>query len=136
MSFLFYFLTFSKEVSDFRANTQRPQFEKVLSMTMANGLFSWTNGEIILTEEYHRGHDSYFHNLAFPSFDNPGYVSIGVDLPSAQPVPLPVNPPTGLQAIVSSNHARATWNIPHLLGGQGVCFFFIYYILKENLALS
>uniref|UniRef100_T1HB35 Tyrosine-protein kinase receptor n=1 Tax=Rhodnius prolixus TaxID=13249 RepID=T1HB35_RHOPR len=108
-----------KEVSDFRANTQRPQFEKVLSMTMANGLFSWTNGEIILTEEYHRGHDSYFHNLAFPSFDNPGYVSIGVDLPSAQPVPLPVNPPTGLQAIVSSNHARATWNIPHLLGGQG-----------------
>ncbi|KAK9499086.1 hypothetical protein O3M35_003598 [Rhynocoris fuscipes] len=108
-----------KEVTDLRSNTQKPQFQNVLSLTMANGLFYWTNGVIVLTEEYHDGSKSYYHNLVFPGEKKPQYITIGVDLPSAQPIPLPVNPPTGLQAIVSSNYARATWNIPHLLGGQG-----------------
>ncbi|XP_014249043.1 proto-oncogene tyrosine-protein kinase ROS [Cimex lectularius] len=108
-----------KEVTDLRHNTQKPQFEKVLSLTMANGLFYWTNGDIVLTEEYHTGQNSYFHNLVVPGVKDPGYVSIGVDLPSAQPVPAPVNPPTGLQAVMGAKFVRATWNIPHLLGGQG-----------------
>lgn len=36
-----------------------------------------------------------------------------------QPVPVPVNPPTGVQAVLGSERAKVSWQAPHLLGGQG-----------------
>ena len=107
------------EVTDIRSNTQQPQFQNVLSIAMANGLFYWTNGERVLTEEYHAGQDSYFHNLVYPDTADPTFVSVSVNLPSSQPVPVPVNPPTALQAVLGPNIAKTSWTVPHLLGGQG-----------------
>lgn len=54
-----------REVLDFRGNTQKPKFNNVVSLAMANGLFYWTNGEEVLTEGYHSGQNRYFHN-AYP----------------------------------------------------------------------
>ncbi|XP_054270502.1 proto-oncogene tyrosine-protein kinase ROS isoform X2 [Macrosteles quadrilineatus] len=107
------------EVTDIRSNTQQPQFHNVISLAMANGLFYWTNGERVLTEEYHAGQDSYFHNLVYTDEAKPAFVSITVNLPSSQPIPVPVNPPTGVQAVLGSHTAKVSWTVPHLLGGQG-----------------
>ena len=38
---------------------------------------------------------------------------------ASQPVPVPVNPPTGVQAVLGSERAKVSWQAPHLLGGQG-----------------
>ncbi|KOB68746.1 Tyrosine-protein kinase receptor, partial [Operophtera brumata] len=51
-----------REVTDFRSNTQTPMFLSTHYIAYANGLFYWTNGKEMLTEEYHEQSDSYFHN--------------------------------------------------------------------------
>lgn len=38
---------------------------------------------------------------------------------ASQPVPVPVNPPTGVQAVLGAERAKVSWQAPHLLGGQG-----------------
>lgn len=38
---------------------------------------------------------------------------------ASQPVPIPVNPPTGVQAVLGAERAKISWQAPHLLGGQG-----------------
>lgn len=52
-----------REVSNLRNNTQQPRFENVVSLAMANGLFYWTNGKGVLTEDYHSASNTYFHNF-------------------------------------------------------------------------
>lgn len=121
---------YRREVTDIRTNTARPMFKNVVSLTTAHGLFYWTNGFEVLTEEYHPGQNAYFHNIGGVSSRT--YVSIGVDSAAAQPIPVPVNPPTCLQAVLGASHATAAWAPPHLLGGQGrlflilVSFLYIY----------
>ncbi|XP_046671359.1 proto-oncogene tyrosine-protein kinase ROS-like [Homalodisca vitripennis] len=108
------------EVTDIRSNTQQPQFHNVISLAMANGLFYWTNGERVLTEEYHAGQDSYFHNLVYTDAAKPLICQHSASTcPSSQPVPVPVNPPTAVQAVLGSHTAKTSWTQPHLLGGQG-----------------
>ncbi|RZF32704.1 hypothetical protein LSTR_LSTR004132, partial [Laodelphax striatellus] len=107
------------EVTDMRNNTLKPQFKNVVSLAMHNGLFYWTNGKLVLTEEYHTGQNSYFHNVINPAISNPSFITVSVNIPSSQPIPVPVNPPTGLQAVLGTDMARTSWQIPHLLGGQG-----------------
>ncbi|XP_069689840.1 proto-oncogene tyrosine-protein kinase ROS isoform X2 [Periplaneta americana] len=107
-----------REIVDLRANTQQPMFQNVVSLAMANGLFYWTNGELVLTEEYHPGHNSYFHS-AYPDLSDRSFVSVSVNLPTSQPIPIPVNPPTNVQAILGAELAKTSWQMPHLLGGQG-----------------
>jgi hypothetical protein len=85
---------------------------------MANGVFYWTNGEEVLYEEYHPLHNSYFHN-AYPDRPDKSFVSVSVNLPTSQPIPIPVNPPTNVQAILGAKLAKTSWQVPHLLGGQG-----------------
>lgn len=51
-----------REIFDQRPNTQKPQFNNVTSLAMANNLFYWTNGKNVLTEDYHREQNRYFHN--------------------------------------------------------------------------
>ncbi|KOC66937.1 Proto-oncogene tyrosine-protein kinase ROS [Habropoda laboriosa] len=107
-----------REVLDLRSNTQQPKFKNVVSLAMANGLFYWTNGEEVLIEGYHSGQNRYFHN-AYPDRSNGSFVSVNVLMDASQPVPVPVNPPTGVQAVLGVERAKVSWQAPHLLGGQG-----------------
>lgn len=61
--FLFFIIFSSREVIDFRTNTQSAMFYSVQSLSFANGLFYWINGKDVLNEEYYKGQDSYFHNI-------------------------------------------------------------------------
>lgn len=115
------FFNFRREVTDFRSNTQTPMFFSARSIAYANGLFYWTNGQEMLTEEYHRGSDSYFHN-EYPLAYNTKRVAtrqVLVALRSCQPIPVPVNPPLGVQSVMGINRAKISWSPPHLLGHQG-----------------
>uniref|UniRef100_A0A182MQB4 Tyrosine-protein kinase receptor n=1 Tax=Anopheles culicifacies TaxID=139723 RepID=A0A182MQB4_9DIPT len=103
---------------DIRYNTQQPRFERVKSLARANGLFYWTNGTEVFAEDYHRLHDSYYHN-AFPIAANNTYFSISVNLTAEQPIPVPVNPPRNLQALASSDKLKVSWDVPYLLGVKG-----------------
>ncbi|KAK0161869.1 hypothetical protein PV327_008274 [Microctonus hyperodae] len=107
-----------REILNFRANTQQPKFINVVSLAMANGLFYWTNGEEVFTEGYHSGQNRYFHN-AYPDRSDGSFVSVNVLMDASQPVPVPVNPPTGVQAVLGAERAKVSWQAPHLLGGQG-----------------
>ncbi|XP_043520805.1 proto-oncogene tyrosine-protein kinase ROS isoform X2 [Frieseomelitta varia] len=107
-----------REVIDLRANTQQPKFKNVVSLAMVNDLFYWTNGEEVLIEGYHLGQNRYFHN-AYPDRSNGSFVSVNVLMDASQPVPVPVNPPTGVQAVLGMERAKVSWQAPHLLGGQG-----------------
>lgn len=109
-----------REVVDLRRNTQQAMFHNVVSLAVAGGLFYWTNGREVLTEEYHSGQDAYFHN-AYPNaaLADRSFVSVCVDGAAAQPVPVPVNPPSAVQAVLGAALAKASWRPPHLLGGQG-----------------
>ncbi|XP_014482097.1 PREDICTED: proto-oncogene tyrosine-protein kinase ROS isoform X2 [Dinoponera quadriceps] len=107
-----------RESVNIRANTQKPQFNHVVSLAMANKLFYWTNGQEILTEGYHSGQNRYFHN-AYPARLDGSIISVNVLMNASQPVPIPVNPPTGVQAVLGAERAKVSWQAPHLLGGQG-----------------
>ncbi|XP_068617317.1 proto-oncogene tyrosine-protein kinase ROS [Battus philenor] len=110
-----------REVTDFRPNTQTPMFSSVRSIAYASGLFYWTNGREMLIEEYHAKSDSYFHN-EYPLAYNTKLVATSqvlVALRSCQPIPVPVNPPLGVQSVMGINRAKVSWSPPHLLGHQG-----------------
>lgn len=47
------------------------------------------------------------------------FVSVNVLMNASQPVPIPVNPPTGVQAILGVERVKISWQAPYLLGGQG-----------------
>lgn len=51
-----------REIYDLRPNIQKPKFNDVVSLAMANGLFYWINGEDVFTEDYHPAQNRYFHN--------------------------------------------------------------------------
>ncbi|XP_071445601.1 proto-oncogene tyrosine-protein kinase ROS [Hetaerina americana] len=108
-----------KEKTDLRGNTQRPMFSHVVSLSWAAGLFYWTDGQEVLTEEFHPGQRAYFHNT-YPALsgDQP-FSRVALALPSAQPLPIPVNPPTQLQAVLGATLAKVSWQVPHLIGVQG-----------------
>ncbi|XP_041979738.1 proto-oncogene tyrosine-protein kinase ROS isoform X2 [Aricia agestis] len=105
-----------REITDFRSNTQTPKFFSVKSLAYANGLFYWTNGQEMLTEEYHPQKNSYFHNEYPLEYDTR---QVLVALRSCQPIPLPVNPPLSVQSIMGIDRGKVSWSPPHLLGHQG-----------------
>lgn len=107
-----------KEQEDIRKNTQSPLLHLVKSFAVANGLFYWTNGKEVLSEEYHSHLYSFFHN-AYPDFSKTSLISVCVNSSEAQPIPIPVNPPSNVQALLGSSRAKVSWRIPHLLGNQG-----------------
>ncbi|XP_059618544.1 protein sevenless isoform X2 [Phlebotomus argentipes] len=107
-----------KDREDIRKNTNQPKFNDVRSLAMANGLFYWTNGEDVISEDYHVVQKIYFHN-AYPGLSNRTYISLCINLNSAQPIPIPVNPPSNVQALLSARKAKVSWRVPHLLGNQG-----------------
>ncbi|KAG7298948.1 hypothetical protein JYU34_017414 [Plutella xylostella] len=110
-----------REITDFRSNTQTPMFTAARSIAYANGLFYWTNGNEMLTEEYHAQSDSYFHN-EYPLVFNMTKIvprQVLVNLRSCQPIPVPVNPPISVQAVLDVTSGAVAWAAPLLLGHQG-----------------
>lgn len=104
---------------DIRKNTQTPMFGSIKSFAMANYLFYWTSGDTVFMEEYHETEKYYYSNKFknFAMLNN--FFIICVKLPSAQPTPKPLNPPSNVQALLSVDRAKVSWRIPHLLGIQG-----------------
>ncbi|XP_053604338.1 proto-oncogene tyrosine-protein kinase ROS isoform X2 [Plodia interpunctella] len=110
-----------RDVTDFRSNTQTPMFLSTKSIAYANGLFYWTNGREMLTEEYHAQTDSYFHNEYPLAFSTKVIATrqVLVAVRSCQPIPVPVNPPIGVQSVMGIDLAKVSWSAPHRLGHQG-----------------
>lgn len=107
-----------KEIIDARPKIAKSKLEKVVSLATAGERFYWTDGEAVFYEEYHEKSNQYFHNsYLVPKATS--YNKVLVNKPTAQPIPVPVNPPTSVQAIFGTHLAKITWIIPHLLGGQG-----------------
>ncbi|KAL1489268.1 hypothetical protein ABEB36_014201 [Hypothenemus hampei] len=107
-----------KDVKNIRESVRRPKLEKVLSLGTLNKKFYWTDGSTVFHEEYHQLLNEYFHNQV-SHLGSTRYKKILINLNATQPWPIPVNPPTHLQAIFGSNLAKAKWDPPHLLGLQG-----------------
>lgn len=103
---------------DIRKNTEQARFRKVKSIVLVNGLFYWTNGKDVFVEDHHKTYDRYYHNTISIE-TNITYLSIYVNLSSAQPVPTPVNPPRNVQALLTNSKIKIFWNVPHLLGIKG-----------------
>ncbi|XP_029733314.1 proto-oncogene tyrosine-protein kinase ROS isoform X3 [Aedes albopictus] len=103
---------------DIRKNTEQARFGKVKSIVLVNGLFYWTNGKDVFVEDHHKTYDRYYHNTISIE-TNITYLSIYVNLSSAQPVPTPVNPPRNVQALLTNSKIKIFWNVPHLLGIKG-----------------
>lgn len=106
------------EKLDIRPNINTPRFQNVLSLAISNDKFYWPDGTIVYYEEYLPTCNCYYHNT-YPFLNGRSYNKIIVNLPSAQPIPVPVNPPTSVQAIFGSYLAKTSWQPPHLLGFQG-----------------
>lgn len=108
--------------------------EKVISLATANKKFYWTDGNQVFFEEYHKEDDKYFHN-SFNALTKESYLTVIINMPSSQPTPVPVNPPTQMQAIFGVHRAKTSWTVPHLLGGQGKGAWqnWSYEIQVENL---
>lgn len=104
---------------DIRNNTQTRKFTSVKSFAMASDLFYWSNGAAILMEEYDEDSDHYYTSIFSDFAQLNHFIFVCVKLPSAQPTPKPLNPPSNLQALLSVNRAKVSWHIPHLLSFQG-----------------
>lgn len=85
---------------------------------MANQLFYWTNGYEVINEEFHETEKNYYHNV-YPLLSNKTFLFVLINQTSAQPIPVPINPPSNVQALLSDHRGKVTWHTPHLLGMQG-----------------
>lgn len=107
---------------DLRPSVMQSRMDRVQSLATTNKIFYWTNGKDVLYEEYHQTKNQYFHN-SYPDLTERPYLKVLVNVSSAQPTPIPINPPTSVQVIFTSQYAKVKWDIPHLLGGQGKYLF-------------
>jgi len=110
-------LFYSQEVIDIRNNTETALFNDAITLTCVHSSFYWSNGSVLMGEEYSVDEQKYYQHI-YPTM-NYSYNLILSNFTDQQPVPFPRNPPQSLQAITTSNKLKATWNAPHLLGGQG-----------------
>lgn len=90
----------------------------VKSLGMANQIFYWTNGYEVINEEFHETEKNYYHNV-YPLLSNKTFLFVLINQTSAQPIPVPINPPSNVQALLSDHRGKVTWHTPHLLGMQG-----------------
>ncbi|XP_031333150.1 proto-oncogene tyrosine-protein kinase ROS isoform X2 [Photinus pyralis] len=107
-----------KEIINVRPKIITRKLQKVLSLATANKTFYWTDGNDVFYEEFHSSRESYYHNT-YPDLADRPYLKVIVNLESSQPTPIPINPPTLLQAIFGPKLVKISWKAPHLLGDQG-----------------
>lgn len=106
-------------MTNIRQNTPKARFSKVISIAMVNDLFYWTNGgTYFIAEDFYQGDKQYYHNILGNSNTRP-IISVCVKRKSAQPIPIPVNPPSQLQALLSGKNGKISWIVPHSLKFQG-----------------
>ncbi|CAG0880732.1 unnamed protein product [Darwinula stevensoni] len=107
-------------VEDIRGNTQQSQLEQVSGLAYHEGLFYWTSGPQLIREEYWPTGGKYYHNT-FPFSGTQGtpFRDLVLVHPGAQPIPAPVNPPKGLQAVFSTNRAKISWLSAAPIDGLG-----------------
>lgn len=107
----------SQEIKDIRNNTETALFDDAKTLTFINGSFYWSNGSLLMGEEFSVKIQKYYQHI-YPDMSH-SYNIILSNFTDQQPIPFPRNPPQSLQAITTSNKLKATWKIPHLLGEQG-----------------
>ncbi|KAK5650142.1 hypothetical protein RI129_001171 [Pyrocoelia pectoralis] len=107
-----------KEIINVRPKIITRKLQKVLSLATANKTFYWTDGNDVFYEEFHSSRESYYHNT-YPDLADRPYLNVLVNLDGSQPTPVPINPPTLLQAIFGPKLVKISWKAPHLLGDQG-----------------
>lgn len=110
-------LFFSQEKIDIRHNTETALFGGAITLAYVNSSFYWSNGSVLFGEEYSVNEKKYYHHIHPDT--NYSYGLILSNFTDQQPIPFPRNPPKSLQAITTSNKLKASWQVPHLLGGQG-----------------
>ncbi|XP_064629628.1 proto-oncogene tyrosine-protein kinase ROS-like isoform X2 [Lineus longissimus] len=105
------------DLTDIRPNMQRPYFLLVKSLLYFDKLFYWTNGEYFSKEEFDPRNDVYHHNKMF--FLERHFLGLNLFHPSAQPKPVPTNPPMKVQALFTDKSAQVSWKKPELLKEKG-----------------
>ncbi|XP_042860873.1 proto-oncogene tyrosine-protein kinase ROS-like [Penaeus japonicus] len=102
-------------VTNLRANTQRAFFQHLKSVAHLNSRFFWTDGSEVYTEELNDGTFYHISYVVMNSMKNTVDVGTLVAVHgSTQPVPVPLNPPTDLQAVFTRTSASLRWNAPAL----------------------
>eukprot|EP00102_Acyrthosiphon_pisum_P027841 XP_016665051.1 PREDICTED: proto-oncogene tyrosine-protein kinase ROS isoform X2 [Acyrthosiphon pisum] len=106
-----------QDLTDIRNNTITALFDDAITLSYVNGSFYWSNGSELMGEDYFINEQKYYQNI-YPAMPF-SYKLILSNYTDQQPIPFPRNPPQSLQAISTSSKMKATWQAPHLLGGQG-----------------
>ncbi|XP_022182108.1 proto-oncogene tyrosine-protein kinase ROS-like isoform X3 [Myzus persicae] len=106
-----------QDLTDIRNNTITALFDDAITLSYVNGSFYWSNGSVLMGEDYFINEQKYYQNI-YPAMHF-SYKLILSNFTDQQPIPFPRNPPQSLQAISTSSKLKATWQVPHLLGGQG-----------------
>lgn len=115
---MFKFIYFYRQdVIDIRNNTETALFDDTITLRYINSSFYWSNGSVLMGEEYSVNEQKYYHHI-YPAMKY-NYSLILSNFSDQQPIPFPRNSPQSLQAITTSNKLKATWQVPHLLGEQG-----------------
>lgn len=105
-------------MTNIRKNVSKARFNIVISLAMVNDLFYWTNGKTgFIAEEFYKDQKQYYHNTLGSVARS--IISICVKHKTAQPIPIPVNPPSQLQALLSGENGKISWLVPHSLKLQG-----------------
>lgn len=108
---------YSQDIIDIRNNTITALFNDAITLSHVNGSFYWSNGSLLMGEDYFMNEQKYYQNI-YPAMHF-SYNLILSNFTDQQPIPIPRNPPQSLQAVSTSSKLKATWQVPHLLGGQG-----------------
>ncbi|XP_050308693.1 proto-oncogene tyrosine-protein kinase ROS isoform X2 [Anthonomus grandis grandis] len=109
-----------KDIKDIRRNVVQSKLQSVLSLATINKIFYWTDGSNVYNEEHFAPSNLYYHNkISLSSLGKTSFKKILINSNGTQPWPIPLNPPTNLQAIFGKTVAKAKWLPPHLLGLQG-----------------
>ncbi|KAL8573555.1 hypothetical protein ACOMHN_047826 [Nucella lapillus] len=105
------------DVKDFRPKVMSRAYQDIVSMTYANQVFFWTDGQTTWGEEYDQGFSLYRHNnlLLF----EPPFSGFQLYHPKAQPTPVPLTAPTDVEALFTPNRAQIRWKPPQRLQYQG-----------------
>ncbi|XP_074649999.1 proto-oncogene tyrosine-protein kinase ROS-like [Tubulanus polymorphus] len=106
------------DLIDIRTNAQRKDFVTVKSLVYYDGKFVWTNGDFLGKEEYDPLNNMYHHTQVYLRREK-YFCGLTLYHPSAQPIPVPANPPVAVQALFTDNSCIVSWRKPPLLKEKG-----------------
>ncbi|CAI9740160.1 proto-oncogene tyrosine-protein kinase ROS-like isoform X2, partial [Octopus vulgaris] len=106
-----------KGPSNIRQNVVKANFNNIKSIVFFNGSFIWTDGQKVLKEVYDQHGGKYHYNTIH--FKESSFSGFNMFHSSAQPMPVPTNPPSNLAVLFSDTTADIRWNKPEKLIYQG-----------------